>query len=211
VSEEYLEISINEGNKKSSLQISNNHMVFIRQKNNHVAVPASDLQIGDQLLVNNNNTNGIVTDIRQVKSARGAYAPFTPSGKLYVNDIMVSSYVAILNNDDYYLPTRTQFHHWIAHASQFPHRVMCYYFSNNNNNRCALINNNDNTKISASFYSSTMWMLQQPFFVRILFLSMGTLLALFFHIFEVYYSICFFFVIAALLRRYNFEIIKQHS
>jgi len=45
--------------------------------------------------------------------------------------------------------------------------------------------NSNNSIISALFCCAKMWMLQQPFVVRILFLSIGTVMALFFHILEV--------------------------
>merc|ERR1712232_702264 len=51
----------------------------------------------------------------------GLYAPFTPSGTIMVNNVLVSSFI------DLQLPTSTTTMQWLAHMGEFPHRVMCYY------------------------------------------------------------------------------------
>lgn len=109
----------------SSITISDQHMVFVESKH---FVPASLVRVGDQLL----DSSGVamaVLRIEQVKS-RGAFAPFTPSGKLVVGGILASSYIAL--EESAYLTnfgrTNISFQ-WLAHMSEFPHRMVCHYFS----------------------------------------------------------------------------------
>jgi len=212
----YLQITVDDDKTSSStLQLSKNHMVFLDTTTNHNnpdrVLPASKLRIGDRLVLslddtttttnnNNNNTNGIITDIQPVVSSSiiGAYAPFTPSGKLYVNGILTSSYVALFDNDDTataLLPA--SFHHWIAHASQFPHRIMCHYFGN----RCNTYDM-DGISTQISFYHFTVWMLQQISIIQYSLLFFGSILALFFHLLELYpIQSCLLIAVVVLLRK----------
>jgi hypothetical protein len=54
--------------------------------------------VGDYLL----RDSGLDDRVESIHSfqERGLYAPFTPSGKLVVNDILASSYIAILDEKD---------------------------------------------------------------------------------------------------------------
>jgi hypothetical protein len=111
----------------SNLEITADHMLFIHGGS---AVPASVLQVGDRL------ANGdIVTAIQQVNRT-GLFAPFTPSGKLLVNDVLVSNYVAFQGSE--YLSIvgldgimmKTPFtYQWLAHTFEAPHRLWCTYAS----------------------------------------------------------------------------------
>jgi M6 family metalloprotease-like protein len=102
----------------SMLEISADHMVFIQGGH---AVPASSLQVGDQLF-----STDIVTSIHYV-TRTGVYAPFTPSGFLLVNNVKVSSYVAFQESEFLKIgDAKTPFtHHWLAHTFQTPHRLWC--------------------------------------------------------------------------------------
>ena len=99
----------------SKLEVSRDHMVFV---DGGRAVPASLLQVGDQLL------NGdLITAIQQIVGT-GVYAPFTPSGTLLVNGVSVSSYVAFQGSEHLMLGKTHLFsYQWLAHTFQVPHRL----------------------------------------------------------------------------------------
>lgn len=102
----------------SGLEISSNHMVFMKSGK---AVPASAVKRGDMLM------NGqSVTDIRIVQR-KGMYAPFTASGTLLVNGIAVSSFVAFQNSDVFMIGSFSTgvSYHWLAHNFEAPHRMFC--------------------------------------------------------------------------------------
>lgn len=101
----------------SKLELTHDHMIFIHGERQ--AVPASSLKVGDQL------ANGeVITAIRKV-NRRGAYAPFTTSGDLLVNGILVSSYVAFQGKDRLTVGPVQLSYQWLAHTFTFPHRFIC--------------------------------------------------------------------------------------
>ncbi|KAI2489007.1 hypothetical protein MHU86_25590 [Fragilaria crotonensis] len=115
----YLKI---ETDQDSPLEISPEHMVFIRKDH---SVPAGILKQGDTLLL----PNGELTTIRNIDTIdrRGMYAPFTLSGRVVVNGIVASSYVSMQPTSEYLLlgkslstPFTLQ---WLAHAFEAPHRL----------------------------------------------------------------------------------------
>jgi hypothetical protein len=111
----------------SNLEITADHMLFLHGGR---AVPASVLEVGDRL------ANGdIITAMQQV-TRTGAYAPFTSSGTIVVNGVLVSNYVALQGSE--YLSivgldgimVKTPFtYHWLAHTFEAPHRLWCTYVS----------------------------------------------------------------------------------
>jgi Hint module len=111
---------------KSTLRLTDNHMVFT---NGHKSVPASALQVGDFLI----DESGVGIRVEQIEivQERGLYAPFTPSGKIAVNNIMVSSYVDLFDKKDLTLSLGWMrlSHHWLSHAAVFPHRLVCYHIA----------------------------------------------------------------------------------
>lgn len=124
---EYLQIyttttTNNNSNQASPppLKLSPLRMVLLR---NQTFVPASNLQVGDEL-GGSGVTIIIISDICQVTRTGGAYAPFTKSGTIVVNGIVASSFVTKNNNasqnDTMYLSF-----HWLAYFLQAPHRLWC--------------------------------------------------------------------------------------
>ena len=118
VQAEYLEIAT----PTSKLQVSRDHMVFVTSDR---AVPASMLRVGDALL-NAGGDRTHITSIALVKSA-GAFAPFTPSGRVVVNGIVASSYVAFGGSESVLVGGFEFSFQWLAHSFQFPHRFVCYH------------------------------------------------------------------------------------
>jgi len=120
---------------KSTLRLSPNHILMTASNG---AIPASQIKVGDQLL----SSSGNVENVRKIDNviAHGMYAPFTPSGKVVVDGILASSYIALEDSDGLELMGGVLkiSHQWMAHAGSFPHRMMCYYLpGDNNNNYCA--------------------------------------------------------------------------
>jgi hypothetical protein len=107
--------------ERSALRLTHDHMVFEKSRG---AVPASTLQI-DDVLFHVSGSEDPITAIQTVKE-RGAYAPFTPSGKIVVNDILASSFVALQEKDLELFGLKLS-HHWLGHAMQFPQRLLCYH------------------------------------------------------------------------------------
>jgi len=114
----YLQIQFEEtmDHHQSPLEISPTHMVFLE---NNIAVPASDIQVGDYLMTT--TTTRRVQSIKSI-TRHGAYAPFTYAGTAVVNGVVVSNYVTM---NELNLP------HWMAHAFLAPRRLYCHMFWDN--------------------------------------------------------------------------------
>mmetsp|Transcript_8304 Transcript_8304/g.12787 ORF Transcript_8304/g.12787 Transcript_8304/m.12787 type:complete len:572 (-) Transcript_8304:141-1856(-) len=111
-------------NSRTALRLSPNHLIMTASRG---ALPASQLRIGDMLLT------GAKFEVEQVMSintvrATGMFAPFTPSGKIVVDGILASTYVALEGTRIYedFAGFKIS-HQWMAHAGVLPHRIMCYY------------------------------------------------------------------------------------
>eukprot|EP00545_Synedropsis_sp_CCMP1620_P013103 CAMPEP_0119029662 /NCGR_PEP_ID=MMETSP1176-20130426/40634_1 /TAXON_ID=265551 /ORGANISM="Synedropsis recta cf, Strain CCMP1620" /LENGTH=1229 /DNA_ID=CAMNT_0006986013 /DNA_START=177 /DNA_END=3866 /DNA_ORIENTATION=+ len=107
-----------EGNRKA-LELSKNHMVVIEGGRN---VPASSIKIGDKLV----SSSGELVAVKTVRTVirQGAYAPFTASGSIIVNDVVASNYIAFQGSE--YLKVSgvdTPFsYQWLAHMFKSVHR-----------------------------------------------------------------------------------------
>jgi len=104
----------------SRVELSLNHLIFLE---NEISVPAGTVKAGDVLL-----SGEVVASVRSVKR-RGAYAPFTNSGTIIVNDQVASTFVS-LQKDSSVLVLNGGFstgisHQWLAHAFEVPHRLWC--------------------------------------------------------------------------------------
>eukprot|EP00543_Licmophora_paradoxa_P016641 CAMPEP_0202466194 /NCGR_PEP_ID=MMETSP1360-20130828/67939_1 /ASSEMBLY_ACC=CAM_ASM_000848 /TAXON_ID=515479 /ORGANISM="Licmophora paradoxa, Strain CCMP2313" /LENGTH=539 /DNA_ID=CAMNT_0049090235 /DNA_START=434 /DNA_END=2050 /DNA_ORIENTATION=- len=115
----------------SKLELSSDHMVFVKRRG---AIPASTLKVGDQLIsghdANGKETTIVIESIQSVVR-QGVYAPFTPSGKIVVNGILASNYVALQQHSDvlrFCDSIKTPFSfHWLEHSFQFFHRLHSYW------------------------------------------------------------------------------------
>ena len=109
---------------KTTLELSAAHMVFT---SSGLAVAAHLLKVGDELL----DSKGSSVAIKAIKviASKGAYAPFTPSGKIVVNGILASSYVAFENGSNLSVAGIPFSYQWMAHAFEFPHRFYCQFLS----------------------------------------------------------------------------------
>jgi len=116
---EYLQIATV---SKRKLELTPDHMVFV--EGDH-AVPASAVEVGDKLMV----SGGQLDVVKSIKTVvrKGAYAPFTASGTLMVNDVKSSSFVAFQGAEYLQLGGTSTFlsYQWLAHAFEAPHRLAC--------------------------------------------------------------------------------------
>jgi hypothetical protein len=105
------------------LEITKDHMVFVE---NRGAVAAASVAVGDNLVLGSSNSVVKVTKIDSVQRA-GAFAPFTETGTIVVNDVLASSYVSLQDNSEYFSVGGVNIvsMHFLAHVFQAPHRLMC--------------------------------------------------------------------------------------
>ena len=155
----------------ANLELSRDHMVFVSGGD---SLPASRVKVGDKL------DSGAVVERVTIVVRKGIYAPFTPSGTIMVNGIKASTYVAfqdssVLKVGSLETPLSYQ---WMAHASQFPHRIYCHYFSP------CLTENYNNEGISvwvARPLEIAQWVLKHsPVMLVALFIPLGGLLCIFY-------------------------------
>lgn len=95
---------------ESPLEISARHMLYANDKMR----PASEVKEGDML-----DGNKKVSEIKNIER-RGVYAPVTESGKIVVNGVLSSSYVALLDHSSVNM-------HDATHAVFAPHRMACAF------------------------------------------------------------------------------------
>jgi hypothetical protein len=105
----------------NALELSKDHMVVIESG---LSVPASMIHVGDYLR-SEKGTLVLVKAIRTI-SRQGVFAPFTSSGFLVVNGILVSNYVSYYNDSGHFklggMKTPITFQ-WAAHALNSLHRI----------------------------------------------------------------------------------------
>jgi len=104
---------------KTAIELSKDHMVFIRDGFATKSVPASSIKIGDALATENGISK--VSKIKIVQS-NGAYAPFTSSGDIVVSGVVASNYISMIPEKEIGVPVTMQ---WIAHTFNAPHRFVC--------------------------------------------------------------------------------------
>jgi len=188
----------------TTLEISAEHMILTKT---HGFIPALSLRKGDYLLDN----LGQEVAIYSIKSAtaKGIYAPFTPSGQLVVNGFVVSCFIAFKNSQS--LRTFGDLsisYQWIAHMFEFPHRLICYYIS-----MCSdeMYTNAGISKWVAHPLSFAQWLLEQPdsWLKKTTFL-MFFIILFFFNVFEfivihINFILIFLILLGLVLHRHYFS------
>jgi hypothetical protein len=109
------------------LELSADHMVFLHGK--VAPAPAGSLVVGDTLLMGD-GTSAEVVKLKQVMRS-GAYAPFTASGSIIVNNVVASNYISF-ESGSYMTIGGMQFvsYHWMSHLTQAPRRLYCSLVTN---------------------------------------------------------------------------------
>lgn len=116
----YIQVFVRDSTK--ALEISADHMVFT--SSSQQPVPASSLHVGDTLLMDTGNASEIIKLDAVVR--RGAYAPFTESGTIVVNNMVASNYIAMTSNGHLTVGgIQLMSVQKMAHLSQAPHRLYC--------------------------------------------------------------------------------------
>lgn len=117
-SAEYIKISTY--TTKNPIELSAAHMISTEDDR---FVPASSIKKGDMIQL----ATGESATVKNTKTVtrEGAYAPFTSSGKLVVNDVVASNYIAY-QGSEYLKIGEMQFslsYQWIAHTFNSAHRL----------------------------------------------------------------------------------------
>ena len=117
---EFIQLTLS--NSVSPLELTREHMVFVEDSR---AIPAGILKVGDRLMVESGEY-GVVRRIEIVERT-GVYAPFTASGRIVVNGVVASTFIAFgeswsVEIGSHRIPASYQ---WLAHAFESPHRMYC--------------------------------------------------------------------------------------
>lgn len=108
----------------SVIEVSPDHMVFVKDGR---SVPASAIEVGDELSTAVSGVYSRVSAIGSVEK-KGAYAPFTTSGTVIVNDIKASCFISIQEGSSTLLVGGFDSgisHQFLARTFEAPHRAYC--------------------------------------------------------------------------------------
>jgi hypothetical protein len=109
----------------NSLEVTEEHLIYLAGKTHPVR--ADSIKVGDELQAGN-GSNTIVKEIGSVIKV-GLYAPLVPSGRLWVDGVLASSYVALQDEDNEYFSTFNGLikisHDAVVHFYLSPFRVVC--------------------------------------------------------------------------------------
>jgi len=117
-SAEFLQIKTK--GSRAPLEISSNHMIAVEDGR---YIPASLVKEGDTL-ISGQQQLAVVTKITKV-IRQGAFAPFTPSGRIVVDDIVASNYISY-HGSEYFKVGRFETpitNQWMAHTFNSVHRL----------------------------------------------------------------------------------------
>jgi hypothetical protein len=123
---QYLQIYTTD--EKRGLIISPHHLLFLKSGPVTKSVQASTVTVGDTLVTS--LLAGEVTVVTRISSVSrsGAFAPFTATGTIVVNDLVASSYVSLQESADYLEIGKftTPFTiHWLSHSFTAHRRMIC--------------------------------------------------------------------------------------
>jgi len=105
------------------LEVSKEHMIGVLDEGKINFIPASSVKIGDTIP---STTEGAAV-VKSITSIwrKGAYAPFTRSGTIIVNNLLASNYIAFEDSSTLTIGgiSTGVSYQWIAHAFQSVHRM----------------------------------------------------------------------------------------
>jgi hypothetical protein len=111
--------------ESSTLEVTGAHLVYLARKTRPVR--ADSIKVGDELQAAN-GANAVVKEIGSVVKA-GLYAPLVPSGRLWVDGVLASSYIALQEEDTEYFSMLNGLikipHDAFVHLYLSPFRVVC--------------------------------------------------------------------------------------
>jgi len=149
------------------LEISEHHLIYVKRQ--QPPVPVSTLQVGQQLQCGRRIVK------RTIRQRKGAYAPWTPSGMLMIqNQVLISAYVTLQPNQTYVsflgLDWSYQF---LAHSMTLPLRRSFFSTKRNNEDVAWLYD-----------WVQRYWSQQPPCIMAVMFIVIILPLALLFHSLE---------------------------
>lgn len=109
--------------RNKEVEVSLEHLLFVKDRG---PIPASQVLVGDSLL----DENGEALKVHSVTTSigQGIFAPFTPSGRIVVDGVLVSSFVSLDNSSILEVWGVGFTYHWLAHIFESPHRLVCHHF-----------------------------------------------------------------------------------
>lgn len=124
----YLQLHVS--TRTDPLELTKDHLVFVKDSisSSAIAVPASNIRVGDVLLSSSSKAEGLVVVKIETIVRKGFYAPFTQSGVIDVNGVLASNYVAPQENSSFLRIggyTTTVSNHWLFHLVLTPYRMLC--------------------------------------------------------------------------------------
>lgn len=123
-SSSYLAIKTDKSKDYGPIEISDNHLIYVNGQD--YPIPAKDIQIGTELLIQNEILAKVI-DITKVQR-NGLYAPLTSDGTIMVNGIKSSNYYALHEIAPIYVNMLQRLglsHHMINHLWFSPLRMIC--------------------------------------------------------------------------------------
>lgn len=122
--------------KRNELEVTEDHLVYLEGKTHPVR--AASIKVGDVLQSampdDSSMQETLVQRIGMVEK-KGAYTPLTPSGKVVVNGVVASSYIALEKTDDEHFHMIGGLfklsHQDFVHLNLAPFRVFCMGVSSN--------------------------------------------------------------------------------
>jgi hypothetical protein len=141
------------------LQVSPHHLMFVwdhDNKNHKQTIPAGTVKVGDWLVSGSNQPDEVLA-ITVMTASRGWYAPFTPSGTIVVDGVLASCYVTL---EPYTAQLAGLDIHWLSHAFEFPHRLVCHYYKTCIDERYT--KEGLSTWVSLPHEIATRWLLTSP-------------------------------------------------
>merc|ERR1712228_647618 len=106
-----------------TLEVTGEHLLHVVGKEHPVR--ADSINVGDSLY------HALEGTARVLKTStitnKGLYAPLTPSGKIVVNNVVASSYIALTEADSEYISLGpwSMSHSDLVHLTLAPFRVVC--------------------------------------------------------------------------------------
>ena len=119
--EDYLASFLKISTIEESVEVTPEHLLYLAKKD--LPVRADSIKVGDSLRVHDGDRK--VTKIEVVEH-EGLFDPLTPSGKVMVNGIMASTYIALQAGDEHVKFGPFKFsHEAFVHFTLSPMRVVC--------------------------------------------------------------------------------------
>eukprot|EP00546_Thalassionema_frauenfeldii_P022020 CAMPEP_0178899412 /NCGR_PEP_ID=MMETSP0786-20121207/2886_1 /TAXON_ID=186022 /ORGANISM="Thalassionema frauenfeldii, Strain CCMP 1798" /LENGTH=385 /DNA_ID=CAMNT_0020570267 /DNA_START=427 /DNA_END=1581 /DNA_ORIENTATION=+ len=106
----------------SAIRLTPDHLLYTYPNG---PLRASQITIGD-LVLDGESKVAIVESVQNI-TEYGLFNPFTPSGRIVVNNMLSSNYIAFGHKNALHLGKLALNYHLLAHAAVAPLRIACYH------------------------------------------------------------------------------------